>query len=73
MTELENQLRLTYHYAPEKNWLNEPNGIIYHNDYYHMFFQHNSFAAKWGNMCWGHTRSKDLIHWETLPIAISPT
>jgi beta-fructofuranosidase len=69
----EKDLRPTYHYAAPENWLNDPNGIIYRNGYYHLFYQYNPYEAVWGNIAWGHARSKDLIHWETLPIALNPS
>jgi levanase/fructan beta-fructosidase len=58
------------HFSPKKNWINDPNGLIFHGGYYHLFFQHNPFENKWGHMSWGHARSKDLITWEELPVAI---
>ena len=59
------------HFTPKNNWINDPNGLIYLGGYYHLFFQHNPFENKWGHMSWGHARSKDLINWEELPVAIS--
>lgn len=58
------------HFTPAKNWINDPNGLIYHSGYYHLYFQHNPYENKWGHMSWGHARSKDLINWEELPVAI---
>ncbi len=66
-------LRPTYHILPPANWLNDPNGPIYHGGYYHMFYQHNPYGDGWGNMHWGHVRSKDLAHWERMPIALWPS
>lgn len=62
--------RPTKHFTPKNNWINDPNGLIYHGGYYHLYFQHNPFENKWGHMSWGHARSKDLINWEELPVAI---
>ncbi|PTK73229.1 glycoside hydrolase family 32 protein [Staphylococcus haemolyticus] len=64
--------RLGYHIMPKSGWINDPNGFTYYNGYYHIFYQHYPFAAEWGPMHWGHARSKDLVHWETLPIALTP-
>ena len=64
------QQRPTKHFTPKKNWINDPNGLIFHDGYYHLFFQHNPFENKWGHMSWGHARSIDLINWEELPVAI---
>ena len=64
------QWRPAIHFSPKKNWTNDPNGLIYYKGYYHLFFQHNPKGNEWGNMSWGHARSKDLLHWEELPVAI---
>lgn len=61
-----------FHIAAESGWINDPNGLIYINGYYHFFFQHYPYAPKWGPMHWGHVISKDLVHWEHLPIALYP-
>ncbi|CAF0921458.1 unnamed protein product [Adineta ricciae] len=65
-------LRPQYHLMPEKNWLNDPNGPVYFNGYYHMFFQYNPNGAVWGDMHWGHCYSKDMVHWIHLPVALAP-
>lgn len=64
--------RLGFHFEPENGWMNDPNGLVYYKGYYHAFFQHNPFATEWGKMHWGHARSKDLISFEELPIALYP-
>ena len=66
-------LRPQYHLLPAKNWMNDPNGPIYWNGYYHMFFQYNPNAAVWGDMHWAHAVSDDMIHWRHLPAALAPT
>jgi fructan beta-fructosidase len=64
------QYRPQFHFSSEKNWINDPNGLVYHNGQYHMFYQHNPFGNIWGHMSWGHATSKDLVHWKNLPVAI---
>lgn len=64
--------RETYHFAPWKNWMNDPNGLCWFQGYYHMFYQCNPHGQEWSNMYWGHAVSKDLVHWTHLPIVLAP-
>lgn len=64
--------RPVYHFRPPAQWMNDPNGTIYHDGWYHLFYQHNPYGDSWGAMHWGHARSKDLVRWEHQPIALFP-
>ncbi len=64
--------RNQYHLQPFAKWSNDPNALVYHNGYYHVYYQTHPFGLQWGSMYWGHARSKDLIHFEFLPICLFP-
>jgi len=64
--------RPQYHFTTKRGWINDPNGMIYYDGEYHLFYQHNPYEREWENMSWGHAVSKDMIHWEELPTALSP-
>jgi beta-fructofuranosidase len=65
--------RPIYHFLPPSNWMNDPNGLLYYKGEYHLFYQYNPNGDEWGTIHWGHAKSKDMIRWEHLPIALSPS
>lgn len=66
------QHRLQFHFSPQEKWMNDPNGMVYYKDEYHLFYQYYPDSTVWGPMHWGHAVSKDLVRWEHLPIALYP-
>jgi fructan beta-fructosidase len=63
--------RPRFHFTPERNWMNDPNGLLYYKGKYHLFYQYNPKGNLWGNMSWGHAVSTNLFDWEHLPVAIT--
>jgi fructan beta-fructosidase len=66
------QFRPQYHFSPESNWMNDPNGMVYYDGEYHLFYQHFPDSNVWGPMHWGHAVSTDLVHWQHFPVALYP-
>ncbi|MEW4486917.1 glycoside hydrolase family 32 protein [Thalassoglobus sp. JC818] len=71
-TSYDQPLRPQFHFVSKKNWLNDPNGMLFDGENYHLFFQHNPNGTEWGNMTWGHAISQDMIHWKQLEHALLP-
>ena len=64
--------RPLYHFTPDSMWMNDPNGMVYHDGEYHLFYQYYPDSTVWGPMHWGHAVSKDLVQWQHLPVALYP-
>ncbi|KLU01375.1 Sucrose-6-phosphate hydrolase [Rhodopirellula islandica] len=64
--------RPQFHFTQKVGWINDPNGMVYHDGTWHFFFQHNPVSLPWGNMTWGHATSQDLLHWEQQPNKLFP-
>ena len=65
--------RPSYHFTAPRQWINDPNGLCFHDGRYHLYYQYNPGAAKWGDIHWGHASSADLVAWRDEPVALAPT
>ena len=71
-SEFQENFRPQFHFTPKESWMNDPNGLVYNDGIYHLFYQYYPDATVWGPMHWGHATSKDMIHWEHKPIVLYP-
>ncbi|GIJ45984.1 hypothetical protein Val02_28700 [Virgisporangium aliadipatigenens] len=71
-TDYREPLRGQFHFSARYGWMNDPNGLVYHDGQYHLFFQHNPHGLEWAEMHWGHATSPDLVHWTQKPMALQP-
>ncbi|MFK7933370.1 MAG: glycoside hydrolase family 32 protein [Saprospiraceae bacterium] len=72
ISDYQEQHRLQFHFSPDSMWMNDPNGMVYYEGEYHLFYQHYPDSNVWGPMHWGHAVSEDLVHWQHLPIGLYP-
>lgn len=74
-TRLENTKKNIYpkaHFTPQTGWMNDPNGLVYHDGSYELYYQYNPYGVEWNHISWGHAKSTDLLHWENLPVTLTP-
>ncbi len=72
LSQYDEKHRQQIHFSPPSMWMNDPNGMVYHNGEYHLFYQYYPKDTVWGPMHWGHAVSRDLVRWENLPVALAP-
>ena len=66
------RFRPIYHHTPKYGWMNDPNGMFYKDGQWHLYYQWNPYGSQWENMTWGHSTSRDLLHWDAQPTAVEP-
>lgn len=71
-SEIPAEQRPVFHMSPAVGWANDPNGFSVYKGEYHLFYQNNPYGTRWGNIHWGHYKSRDLISWEYVPSALAP-